>query len=300
MTSAPFNLFISDWENAPAALPAGDSAWAIGDVHGHLDHLNALLAAVETLVAEAPAGPRHVVTIGDYVDRGPACLGALERVASLEIPGATVTRLRGNHEEFLERFLTDEDADGDFLAFWAANGGLETLGDMGVRRDQVERGYPALAIARGRAGAPGWLRPALGRMTLGLRLGGYMFVHAGVHPLCPVEDADNQRFTTIRQPFLDGEGWIHDFAVVHGHSIVGPDVERHRIAVDSGAYYTGVLTCAELRGDQVRFICATPDDNLDALTRVRGRRPLSAERWRRMELDAPPHGVDVGAQVAER
>jgi len=281
MTRAPLNLFISAWEDAPAALPAGVSAWAIGDVHGHLAHLDALLGAVETLVAEAPAGPRHVVTIGDYIDRGPACLDALERVAGLEIPGATVTRLWGNHEEFLDRFLTEEDENGDFLAFWAANGGLETLADLGVRRDRVGRGTPALAIAQGRAGAPDWVRPSLAGMTLGLRLGGYMFVHAGVHPLHPLEDADHQRFTTIRQPFLDGDGWIHDFAVVHGHSIVGPDVERHRIAVDSGAYYTGVLTCAELRGDQVRFICATPDDNLGALMRVRGRRPLSAERWRR-------------------
>jgi serine/threonine protein phosphatase 1 len=242
-------------------------------------------------MAEAPPGPRHLIVMGDYIDRGPACLGAFERVAHLRVPGAEVTRLLGNHEEFLDRFLTEDDHGGDFLRFWAVNGGLETLADMGVSPRLAERA-PAQAIAQGRAGAPDWLRPGLAGLSLGLRLGGYLFVHAGVHPRYPLEDGDHQRFTTIRQPFLDGDGWIHDFAVVHGHSIVGPDVERHRIAVDSGAYYTGVLTCAELRADQVRFICATPAHTLDGLIRVRGRRPLSAERWRPL--------TGVTSQVADR
>ena len=43
-----------------------------------------------------------------------------------------------------------------------------------------------------------------------------------------------------------------------------------------------VLTCVELRDDRVRFIAATRDDDLERLRLIPGRRPLSAEHWRRV------------------
>ena len=57
----------------------------------------------------------------------------------------------------------------------------------------------------------------------------------------------------IREPFLTGAGWSHDFAVVHGHTPLGPDVQRHRIGVDSGCFRTGALTAVELTDDRLRF-----------------------------------------------
>jgi serine/threonine protein phosphatase 1 len=281
-TGQPFNIFTSDWEDAPGRLPTGVSAWAIGDVHGQRDHLDALLAAVRTLIDDAPPGPRHLILIGDYIDRGPDNIGALELVGDLDIPGVAVTVLRGNHEDYLDRLLNDESVGEDFMANWIVNGGDATLADLGVgEHDLRERGAAAVARAMRSRPLPG-VRRALARLEIGLRLGGYLFVHAGVHPRHALEDAANQRLTTIREPFLGGEGWIHDFAVVHGHSIMGPDIASHRIAVDSGAFWTGVLTCVELRDDRARFILATRDDDLERLRRIPGRRPLAAERWRRM------------------
>ena len=282
MTGEAFNIFISDWEAAPAQAPAGVSAWAIGDLHGHLDHLEALLTSVESLIAQAPPGPRHLVMMGDYVDRGPANIGALERVAALELPGVNVTRLIGNHEQFLQSFLNDPATDADFLHFWSDNGGLDTLGDLGLRPGDIDKFGATAVIDRIRETTPPGVKRALESLEITFRLGGYLFAHAGVHPLYPLEDAERQRFTTIRQPFLNGVGWIHDFAVVHGHSIVGPDIAPHRIAVDSGCFHTGVLTCVELRDDRARFICATQEPDLDGLLRIRGRRPLSKETWRKL------------------
>ncbi|HLZ85422.1 MAG TPA: metallophosphoesterase [Caulobacteraceae bacterium] len=282
----PFNIFVSDWEDAPARLPAGVRAWAIGDVHGQLTHLDALLAAVRTMIDAAPPGPRHLVLMGDYIDRGPDNIAALERAGNLEIPGVAVTALRGNHEDYLDRFLHDDAVGEDLVANWVVNGGNATLANLGVSEgDLRERG--AAAVARAVRTQPlAGVRRALARLEIGLRLGGYFFVHAGVHPRFPLHDAMRQRLKTIREPFLAGEGWIHDFAVVHGHSIIGPDIAPHRIAVDSGAFWTGVLSCVELRDDQARFILATRDGDLERLRRIPGRRPLSAERWRRLATAA--------------
>ncbi len=282
-SSSRFNTFISDWEPAPARTPAGVSIWAIGDVHGHLDHLMALLAAVERRIAAAPAGPHHLVMLGDTIDRGPDNLAALRRATTLEIPGVTTTALWGNHEEYLDTFLNDEGAGEDFLRFWAANGGLTTLENLGLSREVVSSRDPIEVIAQGRRLAPASVRDSLERLKMGMRLGGYLFVHAGVHPRHGLEDKDIQRLTTIREPFLTGEAWSHDFAVVHGHSIIGPDVLPHRISVDSGAYHTGVLSCVELRDDQARFISVTQDETLDGLLKIRRRRPLSGETWKRFE-----------------
>jgi serine/threonine protein phosphatase 1 len=219
--------------------------------------------------------------MGDYIDRGPDNIAALKRTDALAIPGVSVTSLRGNHEDYLDRFLNDESVGAELVANWVANGGDATLANLGVSQDDL-RDHGAAAVIRAVRSQPlPGVRRALDHLEPSLRLGGYLFVHAGIHPRLPLADI-RQRVTTIREPFLAGHGWIHDFAVVHGHSIVGPDIAPHRIAVDSGAFWTGVLTCVELRDDQARFIAATRDDDLERLRRIPGRRPLSAERWRRL------------------
>ena len=277
-----FNLFISAWEPAPARLPDDTCVWAIGDIHGHLRHFEALLAAIEALMAAAPAGKRHVVTLGDYIDRGPDSLGVLKRIAALDLPGASVTCLGGNHEEYLREAFDGVGADDDFFDFWMANGGLATLESFGFTFEEMRRQGGAATLRALRERPLPEVRQALERLKLGLRIGGYLFVHAGVHPHHPLEHDEHQRLTTIRQPFLDGDHWMHDFAVVHGHSIVGPDLAAHRVSVDSGAYWTEVLTAVELRGARARFISVTPHDSLDALRKIPGRRPLASESWRMM------------------
>ena len=275
-----FNLFISDWEAAPASLPAGVAAWAIGDVHGHLGHLDALLVGVRRAMDDSPAGDRRLVLLGDYVDRGPDNLAVLERAASLQIPGVAVTALRGNHEEFLEEFLIGEHVGRDFVEFWAANGGLATLENLGFSLADIRRRGADGVVGEARSRTPARIRSALSSLEMHVRLGGYLFVHAGVRPDRPLPAVRDKAWTTIREPFLDPSSWVHDFAVVHGHSIVGPDIARHRISVDSGAFWTGVLTAVELRDDQARFIAATREEDVSMLGRISGRRPLSGESWR--------------------
>ena len=73
--------FRSSWEPAPRATPAGTMLFAIGDVHGHLEHLDALLAQLRPEIARADRSgvACELVMIGDYVDRGPDSLGVLRR-----------------------------------------------------------------------------------------------------------------------------------------------------------------------------------------------------------------------------
>lgn len=277
------SLFISDWEPAPARLPPETLAWAIGDVHGQLDLFDALIAAVGARTALYPGAPRHLVLLGDYVDRGTGSLAALDRAAFLEVPGVSVCALWGNHETYLDEFLASATVNRDFLEFWSANGGMDTLAALDLGPADLARVGARDFITEARSRMPAYVRASLNRLHWALRLGGYFFVHAGIHPRRTLQDVDERSIVTMREPFLEGKGWRHDFTVVHGHSIIGPDIAPHRISLDSGAFLTGVLTAVELREDQARFIAASRRPHLEQLDLVPGRRPRSQETWRVFE-----------------
>ena len=74
----------------------------------------------------------------------------------------------------------------------------------------------------------------------------------------------------LREPFLSGRDWRHPFTAVHGHTIRGPEVLPHRIAIDSGAYRTGVLTAVQLADERLRFFCVTSEPKLKAFKRLPG------------------------------
>ena len=72
---------------------------AIGDIHGCLRALDALLDSLDLHDDE-------LVFLGDYVDRGPDSRGVLERLLELSArPGTTF--LRGNHDLWMERARDD-------------------------------------------------------------------------------------------------------------------------------------------------------------------------------------------------
>lgn len=80
------------------------ATYAIGDIHGELALLDGLLAQVEPLLRPAD----QLVFLGDYIDRGPATRGVIERLLRLRAEAPCPVRfLLGNHEEWLLRSLDD-------------------------------------------------------------------------------------------------------------------------------------------------------------------------------------------------
>lgn len=69
--------------------------FAVGDLHGGLDHLFKLLSCFPELDAQDT-----IVFIGDYVDRGPKSAQVIDYVMNLhDMTPAKVVPLRGNHED---------------------------------------------------------------------------------------------------------------------------------------------------------------------------------------------------------
>lgn len=232
--------------------PEPGRLYVIGDIHGCSDLLDRMIAQIGRDLVGYPAADALIVTIGDYVDRGPDSRGVIDRLAVNPFPAALIA-LKGNHESLLAGFLRDPSGADQ----WRHLGGLETLHSYGFDVAPLMRGrnYDGAAIAFG-AALPRTHIAFLASLRPSLTIGRYFLCHAGVRPGIPLERQHEQDLLWIRDEFL---GSRMDFGkiVVHGHTPAEePEIRRNRINVDTGAFVTGRLTCAVLEGGQVRFLSA--------------------------------------------
>lgn len=236
-------------EMTPSVEP-GVRIYAVGDVHGRADLLEALFDRIAVHAEETPPDvtPR-LVMLGDYVDRGPDSRGVLDLLAGPPPAGMERICLKGNHEDFLLRFLDDP----SIGPLWFANGGAATLRSYGL--DPSTTGLEALSAGLA-AALPAAHKAILAGLDLTHVSGDYMFVHAGVDPAVPLDRQRERTLLWIREPFLSHPGPLPRM-VVHGHTISDrPDQQAHRIGIDTGAFATGRLTCLVLEGRDRLFLTA--------------------------------------------
>lgn len=230
---------------APAALPAGQRIYAVGDVHGCIEQLDAMHRAI---AADLRVRPHHdviVIHLGDYIDRGPDSAGVIGRlIAPFPVAGVRTVNLAGNHEDLLLGALEGRRTEAEV---WIANGGHATLASWGVPPRTPARRWsgfippPHLAFLRG--------------LSVMHRAGGYVFVHAGVRPGLSLVAQTRQDLLWIREPFLSSDV-VHEAVVVHGHTPEEgePVVRANRIGLDTGAVLGGPLSCGVFEADRMGFL----------------------------------------------
>ena len=199
---------------------------ACGDIHGRLDLLTLFLDRVRDTGA-------RVILLGDLVDRGPDCVGVLNRAKQLlDDPESwgleSFTVLRGNHEQMMIDAF-----EGPFQCVleWSDNGG---------RTDKAWE--MALHVE--------WLK----KLPIWVTVGDTLFVHAGLRPGVSPADTTAETMMWIREPFLKMGPklgvWTDKIKrVVHGHTPylderlgqVNVSASGDRIGIDSGAVYSGTL-----------------------------------------------------------
>jgi serine/threonine protein phosphatase 1 len=199
--------------------------YAVGDVHGSLDKLKAL---VEACREHADGREMRFVFLGDYIDRGPDSAGVLRFMMSLQadLPKQIVA-LMGNHEAWALSLL-----DGVVpVGAWLRNGGAETLLSYGVKDvGNLPRAHLE------------WMRS----LRLFFDDGRRFFVHAGVNPSRPLDAQDAEELLWIRMPFLTNR---RDYGrlIVHGHTPLEnekPELHSNRLNLDTAAAFGGPLTAA--------------------------------------------------------
>lgn len=254
MLNAIKNLFRAQPERQSAAIPDGQRVYAIGDIHGRLDLFAEMIRAIEA--DDAARGPAQttVILLGDLVDRGPDSAGV---IAAARAWGEqrTVRTIAGNHEEMLLGALDQLEV----LRVFLKHGGRETLLSYPVCAQAYQSASFEEVQALMAAAIPAQDLAFLAGLEDWVRIGDYVFVHAGIAPGVPLENQRRGDLRWMREPFLSHAG-DHGCLVVHGHTITDEAVLRpNRIGIDTGAYVSGRLTALALEGTSRHLIEARED-----------------------------------------
>lgn len=236
--------------DAPRAhVPAGQRIYAIGDIHGRLDLFEALVEAVEADDAASGAADTLVILLGDLVDRGADSRGVIALARQWQ-QRRKVRILFGNHEEMFLRSFEDIEIFRHFLR----HGGRETVLSYGVERERFLAATHEEARELMREAVPAEDVAFLESFEDMVRVGDYLFVHAGIDPGLPLEEQRAKDLRWIREPFLSHAD-PHGVVVVHGHTICDTVEDRgNRIGIDTGAFRSGRLTALVLEGATRRYI----------------------------------------------
>lgn len=194
----------------------------VGDVHGALDELDALLAHNDG---------RMVVFVGDLTDRGPNSVGVLRRVMALVNAGKAMA-VMGNHDDKLRRFLAGN-------AVTPAHGLETTVAELANVGDDERAAFLAFLSSL--------------PFRLDLDGGRLVVVHAAAPRDVSPKKARAAALFGVTNGEVDANGfpvrldWAADHdgetVVVHGHVTVDDVTVKNNVwNLDTGAVFGGKLS----------------------------------------------------------
>lgn len=204
---------------------------AIGDIHGCSGAFDTLLAAVKPLPDDV------IVTLGDYVDRGPDSFGVIERLLALNKSHHLIA-LRGNHEWMMLESRRVPASSG----MWLSCGGWQTLasygtqGEFGTLEDVSEAHWEFMEQV----------------CRLWYETETHFFVHAMADPSLPLAEQKETRL--YWQPLVDPRPHISGKVMICGHTAQESGLPLnlgHTVCIDTFAHGNGWLTCLEVGSGMV-------------------------------------------------
>lgn len=197
----------------------------IGDIHGYLHLLD------HVLEMSGYRDEDKLITLGDYVDRGPDSKGVIDRLIEIQLNGNLIP-IRGNHDVMMVDARTNREACGN----WYYCGGWDTIRSYGLEEPGDFSKVPESHWLFLEEDLLDWYE-----------LDSHFFVHANAYPDYPLEDQPSfmLHWEHLYNPRPHSSGKI----MVCGHtkqSSGRPLVMEHTICLDTWVYGNGYLTCLDL------------------------------------------------------
>lgn len=218
-----------DIHTSRISLPPRETArgrtLVIGDIHG-------CSTALEQMLEElAPQKSDTVVTLGDYVDRGPDTRGVLHRLLELEARTQLIPLL-GNHE---------------ILMLDARSRMVDTGSWFGVGGRQTMQSYGCMDVPDWNAVPPEHWAFLSQRLRRWHETEHHIFVHANVNAMLPMQDQSDDWLFWRR--FEDSHPHFSGKTLICGHTAQKdglPKILPGRICLDTWAYGEGWLTAFDI------------------------------------------------------
>jgi serine/threonine protein phosphatase 1 len=205
---------------------------AIGDIHGCISALTSLVDFVELRPGDT------IVTLGDYVDRGPDSRAVLDFVIEFGKTHNHVA-LRGNHEIM----MLDSRAKKSWFRPWLSYGGDATLrsyasskDDVGSFADVPESHFDFLE----------------NKLVSFYECESHFFVHANADANIALEDQNDA--SLYWRKYQDPEKHCSNKIMVCGHTAQRsglPLVNDHSVCIDTWAHGGGWLSCLDVESGTI-------------------------------------------------
>ncbi len=201
--------------------------FAIGDIHGCATALDLILLEIELQPTDV------LVTLGDYVDRGPDSKGVINRLLGLQ-NRVQLIALRGNHEIMMLQARDNPAAE----ETWRFYGGDTTISSYGsdALADIPDEHWDFIENQCVRY----WENDT------------HFFVHANAYPKLPLFQQPNDRL--FWRKFDYPEPHISGKIMICGHTSQQSGLPvhiGHAICLDTWAYGDGWLSCLNLQSGQL-------------------------------------------------
>lgn len=203
---------------------------AIGDIHGCKEAFETLLEAIGLQFGDT------LVTLGDYVDRGPDSKGVLDRLIELDQrEDVSLVPILGNHDQMMLEARVGKGND------WLCGYGLPTLESYGLGPKELES-IPAEHWA------------FLERCVDYYETAQHLFVHANAYP--DQDLADTPVYMLRWEKIRPDSSRAHDSGktLICGHSSQKdgrPLNLGHAICIDTYAHGGGWLTCLDVQSGRL-------------------------------------------------
>lgn len=230
--------------------------YAIADIHGRYDLLDKALKAIPEYLQKQDDKDYLIITLGDYVDRGPDSKKVIERLIHENETDCFIS-LQGNHEQIMLQSITQKMKPD----WWIGNGGGQTL---------ISYGHPPFPIMSYAYGLVTYMNVPedhlkwIASLDLYYETEKQVFVHAGIPHwdmnLEKASDNNREKMQWMLYDRNDSGGWRGKH-VVHGHHQFedGPHVwlnekKGGRTDLDCWAYHTGRLVVGVFDNTQLHAI----------------------------------------------
>jgi serine/threonine protein phosphatase 1 len=225
-------------------LDPGDMPiYAIGDIHGRFDLLQQAEQAIVDDASRLP-GRKLIVTLGDYVDRGPSSAQVISHLMAPPPEHFDRICLTGNHEIVMLDYVDGRISFSD----WMPMGADALLRSYGLDAEQLPLIFPAATKLDAfiRQSLPKPHIEFLRSLPILVDTPDVLFVHAGIDPLRSIEDQKDDDLVYIRHRFFESQVPLPKL-IVHGHTPVErPETQPTRLNIDTGAFHSDRLTVARL------------------------------------------------------
>ncbi|MCA8998628.1 MAG: serine/threonine protein phosphatase [Planctomycetaceae bacterium] len=220
---------------------------AIGDIHGCFNALKTLCELVPIRNADL------VITLGDYVDRGPQTRDVVDWLIARDSIGKLIP-LRGNHEIMMLAALQRKMP----IEHWLQFGGWEVIKSYGGKVSRDARDIDKIS--------PNHLKFLNDALLDSFETDSHIFVHAAVDPMLPMNEQPESSL------FWDRFDWqaphVSGKTIICGHTAQKQGVPRdlgHAICIDTWVYGQGFLTCLDVETGQYWQASQEGETNTDWL-----------------------------------